>query len=281
MPIKKYKPTTPGRRVSSVQDFSDITKSEPEKSLITSKKRKGGRSKGTIAVRHHGGGAKQFIREVDFNRERYDIPATIKAIEYDPNRGARLGLAVYRDGVKSYFLLPDGVKVGDELVSSQNEAEISPGNRLPFSKIPVGTSVHAVELVPGKGAQLARGAGTAIEFLALETKWAVLKLPSGEMRRVPKSCMATVGTVSNPDWHLVRWGKAGRMRHRGIRPTVRGKAMNPVDHPHGGGEAKHPIGLKYAKTPWGKHAHGVKTRRKNKESDKHILARRKNKKRNK
>ncbi len=279
MPIKKYKPTTPGRRISSVQDFSDVTKSKPEKSLIKPRKKKGGRSKGTITVRHQGGGAKRYIREIDFTRNRYDIPAVIKSVEYDPNRGARIGLIAYKDGVKSYILLPDGLKVGDEIVSSQKEAEITAGNRLPLSKIPVGTSVHAVELVPGKGAQIARGAGTSIEFMALEDAWATLKLPSGETRRVPKSCMATIGSVSNPDWRLIRWGKAGRMRHRGIRPTVRGKVMNPVDHPHGGGEAANPIGLKHAKTPWGKHAHGVKTRRKNKASDKHIISRRKNKKR--
>lgn len=279
MPIKKYKPTTPGRRISSVQDFSDITKSKPEKALIKAKKKKAGRSGGQITVRHKGGGTKRFIRDIDFTRNRYDIPAVVKAIEYDPNRGARIGLVVYKDGVKTYILLPDRVNVGDTIVSSQKEAEISPGNRLPLEKIPVGTPVHAVELVPGKGAQLARGAGTNIEFMALEDKWATLKLPSGEMRRVPRTCAATIGTVSNPDWRLIRWGKAGRMRHRGIRPTVRGKVMNPVDHPHGGGEGANPIGMKYAKTPWGKHAHGVKTRKAKKASDKHIISRRKNKKR--
>jgi len=247
--------------------------------LVKSLMKKAGRSKGTITVRHKGGGAKQYIREIDFIRNRYDIPAVIKTVEYDPNRGARIGLLAYKDGVKAYVLLPDGLKVGDEIISSQKEAEIVPGNRLPLAKIPVGTSVHAVELVPGKGAQLARGAGTSIEFMALEDAWATLKLPSGETRRVPKSCMATIGSVSNPDWRLVRWGKAGRMRHRGIRPTVRGKVMNPVDHPHGGGEAKNPIGLKHAKTPWGKHAHGVKTRKRKMSSDKHIITRRKNKKR--
>lgn len=279
MPIKKYKPTTAGRRLSSVQDFSDITKSKPEKSLTTIRKKKAGRSGGKITVRHQGGGAKRYLRDIDYNRSRFDIPATIKAVEYDPNRGARIGLAVYQDGVKTYIILPDGLKVDDAVISSEKEAEITAGNRLPLAKIPVGTPVHAVELVPGKGAQLARGAGTRIEFMALEGKWATLKLPSGEMRRVPKTCMATIGTVSNPDWRLVRWGKAGRMRHRGIRPTVRGKVMNPVDHPHGGGEGSNPIGLKYAKTPWGKHAHGVKTRKQKKSSDKHIVARRKNKKR--
>jgi large subunit ribosomal protein L2 len=274
MPIKMYRPVTKGRRLSSVQDFSDVTRREPEKSLITTQKKFAGRSGGKITVRHQGGGNKRFLREVDFIRNRYDIPATVDSIEYDPNRGARIGLIIYKDGVKSYMLMPHGLKVGDTVVSSQKEAEISVGNRLPLEKIPVGTLVHAVEMAPGKGAELARGAGTAIEFMAVEGGMATLRLPSGEVRRVPKVCMATIGTVSNPDWHLVRWGKAGRMRHRGIRPTVRGKVMNPVDHPHGGGEGKHPIGMKYAKTKWGKHALGVKTRRTKRASDSHILTRR-------
>ncbi len=274
MPIKLYRPVTKGRRISSVQDFSDITRSEPEKSLISVRKKFSGRTNGKITVRHQGGGAKQFLREVDFTRARYDIPAVITSVEYDPIRGARIALITYRDGVKSYILLPDHMKVGDTVVSSQTEAEITVGNRLPLLKIPVGTFVHAIELVPSKGAQLARGAGVSVEFMAIEGDWATLRLPSGEVRRVPKACAATIGTVSNPDWHLVRWGKAGRMRHRGIKPTVRGKVMNPVDHPHGGGEGKHPIGMKYAKTKWGKHALGVKTRRAHLGSDNHILVRR-------
>ncbi len=274
MPIRIYRPVTKGRRLSSVQDFSDITKKEPEKSLRITRKQRAGRSGGKITVRHQGSGHKRFLREVDFIRARFDIPAKITAIEYDPNRGARLALLVYRDGVKSYILLPDGMKVGDEVMSSQTQTEIAVGNRLPLSRIPVGTPVHAVELAPGKGAQLGRAAGTRIEFSAIEGETAILKMPSGEVRRVPHSAMATIGSVSNPDWHLVRWGKAGRMRHRGIRPTVRGKAMNPVDHPHGGGEGKHPIGMKYAKTKWGKHALGVKTRRSHRSSDRHILTRR-------
>ncbi len=278
MPIKQYRPVTKGRRISSVQDFSDVTRTEPEKSLIRLRKEFAGRTGGKITVRHKGSGHKQFIRDVDFIRDRFDIPATITSIEYDPNRGARIGLLIYKDGVKRYMLLPDGMRVGDTVVSSQKEAEISTGNRLPLEKIPVGTFIHAVELTPGKGAQMGRGAGTFIEFMAIEGDMATLRLPSGEIRRVPKACMATIGTVSNPDWHLVRWGKAGRMRHRGIRPTVRGKVMNPVDHPHGGGEGKHPIGMKFAKTKWGKHALGVKTRRKNRVSDRHILTRRGGKK---
>lgn len=274
MPIKQYKPVTKGRRLSSVQDFSDITRMEPEKSLISIRKKFAGRSGGKITVRHQGGGAKQFLRDVDFTRARYDIPARVMSVEYDPARGARIGMVQYKDGVKAYILLPHGLKVGDEVMSSRTEAEISTGNRLPLEKIPVGTQVHAIELIPGQGAKLARSAGVLVEFMALEGDKAILRMPSGEVRMVPKSCMATIGTVSNPDWHLVRWGKAGRARHRGIRPTVRGKVMNPVDHPHSGGEGKHPIGMKYAKTKWGKHALGVKTRRSNRYSDRHILTRR-------
>ena len=277
MPIKQYRPVTKGRRASSVQTFHDVTTMKPEKSLITTKKQFAGRTGGKITVRHQGGGSKRFIRDVDFIRNRYDIPATVKTVEYDPNRGARIALIVYKDGVKSYILQPDGLKVGDTVVSSKTEAEISTGNRLPLEKIPVGTTIHSVELVPGKGGQMGHGAGSRIEFMAVEEQWAVLKLPSGETRRVPKSCMATIGVVSNLDWHLVRWGKAGRMRNRGIKPTVRGKVMNPVDHPHGGGEGKHPIGMKYAKTKWGKHALGVKTRRHKLASDKFIITRRKGK----
>jgi len=277
MPIKKYRPVTKGRRASSVQTFHDVTTMTPEKTLITTKKQFAGRTGGKITVRHQGGGSKRFLRDVDFIRNRYDIPATVKTVEYDPNRGARIALITYKDGVKSYILQPDGLKVGDTVMSSQTAAEISVGNRLPLEKIPVGTIVHSVELVPGKGGQMGHGAGSRIEFMAVEDKWAVLKLPSGETRRVPKSCMATIGVVSNLDWHLVRWGKAGRMRNRGIKPTVRGKVMNPVDHPHGGGEGKHPIGMKYAKTKWGKHALGVKTRRHKLASDKFIITRRKGK----
>jgi large subunit ribosomal protein L2 len=277
MPIKKYRPVTKGRRASSVQTFHDVTTMNPEKSLISTKKQFAGRTGGKITVRHQGGGSKRFLRDVDFIRNRYDIPATVKTVEYDPNRGARIALITYKDGVKSYILQPDGLKVGDTVMSSLKEAEISVGNRLPLEKIPVGTVVHSVELVPGKGGQMGHGAGSRIEFMAVEDKWAVLKLPSGETRRVPRSCMATIGVVSNLDWHLVRWGKAGRMRNRGIKPTVRGKVMNPVDHPHGGGEGKHPIGMKYAKTKWGKHALGVKTRRHKLASDKFIITRRKGK----
>lgn len=279
MPIKKYRPVTKGRRISSVQDFSDITRKEPEKSLIMIRKEFAGRTNGKITVRHKGGGVKQYIRVVDFRRDKFDIPARVDSIEYDPNRGARISLLVYKDGEKRYIIVPDGLKVGEEIMSSKNTADIKVGNRLPLEKIPVGMMVHAVEITPGKGGQIGRGAGNAIQFMALEGRYATLKLPSGEVRNVLKECMATIGTVSNPDYHLVRYGKAGRMRLRGIKPTVRGKVMNPVDHPHGGGEGKHPIGLKYPKTKWGKHALGVKTRRKNRPSDPLIISRRKSRKR--
>jgi large subunit ribosomal protein L2 len=278
MPIKLYRPVTKGRRISSVQDFSDITRKEPEKSLIKIRKEEAGRTNGKLTVRHKGGGEKQYIRIVDFLRDKFDIPARVDSIEYDPNSGARVSLLVYKDGEKRYMIAPDQLKVGEIVMSSKKEADIKIGNRLPIDKIPVGAMVHSVELVPGKGGQLGRGAGAVIQIMAVEGAFATLKLPSGEMRNVPKSCMATIGTVSNPDYHLVRWGKAGRMRHRGIKPTVRGKVMNPVDHPHGGGEGKHPIGMKYAKTKWGKHALGVKTRKKNLPSDALIIERRRNKK---
>lgn len=279
MPVIKYKPVTKGRRISSVQDFSDITRSEPEKSLIRPRKQYAGRTRGKITVRHQGGGAKRYLRAVDFLRDKFDIPARVESIEYDPNRGARISLLIYKDGEKRYMLAPQGLKIGDIVLSSHNAVEISAGNRLPLEKLPLGILVHDVELQPGQGGCLAHGAGSSIQLMAVEGPYAALKLSSGEIRRVSKDCMATIGEVSNPDWRLVRWGKAGRMRWRGIRPTVRGKAMNPVDHPHGGGEGKHPIGMKYAKTRWGKHALGVKTRRKNQKSDRFILQRRKSKKR--
>ena len=279
MPIKQYRPVTKGRRISSVQDFSDITQKSPEKSLIIPRKEFAGRTGGKITVRHKGGGHKQFYRVVDFTREKFDIPGRVATIEYDPNRGARISLVVYKDGEKRYIIAPDGLQVGQWIISTQkSEIEIQAGNRLPLDRIPLGALVHAVELQPGEGAKLGRGAGTVIRLMAVEGAYATLKLPSGELRNVSKACMATIGTVSNPDYRLVRYGKAGRMRHRGIKPTVRGKVMNPIDHPHGGGEGKHPIGMKYAKTKWGKHAMGVKTRRKNLASDKLIIERRKGKK---
>jgi large subunit ribosomal protein L2 len=275
MPIKKYRPVTKGRRFSSVQDFSDVTRNEPEKSLIIPRKAWAGRTNGKITVRHKGGGVKRYLRIVDFVRSKFDIPANVDSIEYDPGRGARIALVIYKDGEKRYIVAPDHLKVGDIVMSSQNSIDINVGNRMPLDKMPVGITVHSVELQPGKGGQLGRGAGTAIQLMAVEGAYATLKLPSGETRNVAKGCMATVGTVSNPDWRLVRWGKAGRMRLRGIKPTVRGKVMNPVDHPHGGGEGKHPIGMKYAKTKWGKHAMGVKTRKAHLSSNALIIQRRK------
>jgi large subunit ribosomal protein L2 len=277
MPIKQYQPTTNGRRKSSVQVFDDVTTNKPLKSLLRKRKQQAGRGAGgKITVRHRGGGAKRHVRVIDWARNKFDIPAKVVSIEYDPNRGARLALLAYQDGEKRYILAPAGVMVGSTVVSSQSKGEPSVGNRFPLAKIPVGMQVHDVEMQPGRGGQIVRGAGTSAELLAIEGDYATLRLPSGEVRRFPSVCMATIGVVSNVDWHLVRWGKAGRTRHRGIRPTVRGKVMNPVDHPHGGGEGRNSIGLKYAKTPTGKHAHGVATRR-NTRSNKFIVRRRNHK----
>lgn len=274
MPVKLYKPVTKGRRISSVDTFEDITKHTPEKSLVIFRKKNGGRnSQGKITVRHRGGGAKQLIRVVDFKQDKYDVPAKVAAIEYDPIRGARLALLNYLDGEKRYIIAPNNMMVGEMIVSSKEQVEIKSGNRMPLEKIPVGIMIHNIELLPGTGGMVARGAGVGVQYMALEGEYAQLKLPSGEIRLFPKACMATVGTVSNPDHRLIRWGKAGRTRLRGRRPEVRGKVMNPVDHPHGGGEGKHPIGLPYPKTRWGKHALGVKTRGRKKPSSKFILKR--------
>ena len=226
-------------------------------------------------MRHRGGGAKRRIRLVDFKREKFDIPATVATIEYDPNRGARLVLLHYADGEKRYMIAPVGLKIGDRIVSSQNRGEIQVGNRFRLEHIPIGMELYDIEIKPGKGAQMVRGAGTFAQLMAIEGAYATVRLPSGEVRMVPKECMATLGHASNPDRRLIRWGKAGRTRHRGWRPTVRGKAMNPVDHPHGGGEGRNPIGLKQPKTPTGKPALGVKTRRKKQASTKLIIKRRK------
>jgi large subunit ribosomal protein L2 len=275
MPIKIYKPTSAGRRISSVDAFDDITKNEPEKSLIAVKKKKSGRAGGKITTRHRGGGAKKYLRLVDFKRDKFDAPCKVVAIEYDPNRTARIALLQYADGEKRYIIAPFGLKVGDEIVSSKTQVEIKAGNRMPLEAIPVGTIVHNIELQPGMGGILVRGAGLGAQLLAVEGAYAQLKLPSKEVRLVKKECAATIGEIGAKDRRLIRWGKAGRMRHRGWRPTVRGKAMNPVDHPHGGGEGLSPIGLKYPKTKWGKHALGVKTRKPNKWSDKFIVEHRK------
>ncbi|MBU0649280.1 50S ribosomal protein L2 [Patescibacteria group bacterium] len=278
MGIKRYKPTSPGRRISTVQSFKDVTKTKPERSLRLIKKQKAGRTKGTISVRHKGGGTKRYIRQIDWKMMKFDVPAQVKSIEYDPNRGARIAMIAYRDGVKSYILAPIDMKVGDQIVCSKVLGEIKSGNRYPLKHIPLGMPVYNIELIPSGGGKLVRGAGDSAVVQSLEGGYVQIKMPSGEVRLISEDCMATIGQVSNPDWKLIRWGKAGRMRKRGIRPTVRGKAMNPVDHPHGGGEGGSPIGMKHPKTPWGKTALGVKTRRR-KSSDRLIIKKRVSKKR--
>lgn len=281
MSIKLYKPTTPSRRKSSILKDDVVSKERPLKRLTKIKKQRAGRnSSGRITIRHRGGGVKKRIRIVDFKRQKYNIPATVKAIEYDPNRGANLALVVYVDGTKSYILAYDGMKIGSTLMSTNGPGEIKTGNRMPLEHIPVGMSVYNIELVPQKGGQVVRGAGTWAQIMAIDGKTAQLKMPSTEIRLFKKECLATIGQVSNPDHRHVRIGSAGRKRRMGIRPTVRGKAMNPVDHPHGGGEGRASIGLKNPKTPWGKPALGVKTRKK-KASDKMIITRRMSKKRKK
>ena len=275
MPIKVYKPTTPGRRKTSVLVNKELSKARPKKSLITIKKKKAGRNNtGRITVRHQGGGAKRFIRKVDFRRIKFDIPAKVEAIEYDPNRNANIALIVYSDGARAYILAPQKLKAGDRVISSETKAPIKIGNRLPLSKIPTGTEICNVELTPMKGGQLARSAGNGLMLMSVSDGKAQLKMPSSEIRQVSEKCMATIGAPSNPEFRNVRIGKAGRKRHMGVRPTVRGKVMNPCDHPHGGGEGSNPIGMKHPKTYKGKPAYGVKTRRKNRPSDKLILKRR-------
>lgn len=279
MAIKVYKPITPARRKTSIVSSLDISKKKPEKRLTLARKNKAGRnSSGKITVRHRGGGAKRRIRLVDFKRFKFDQPARVIAIEYDPNRSARIVLIEYEDKEKAYVLAPNNVKIGDSLVSSDKKIAVKPGNRMPLKFIPAGVAVYNIELNPGRGGVMVRSAGASAILQAVEAKYAQLKMPSGEIRLVSKESLATLGSVSNPDHRLVRIGKAGRKRHMGIRPTVRGKAMNPVDHPHGGGEGRHPIGMKYPKTKWGKHALGVKTRKKNKWSNKMIIKRRKKRK---
>ncbi len=273
MAIKRYKPTTPSLRNMTTNAYSEITTNKPEKSLLTTKKRTGGRNAyGRITVRHIGGGNLIKLRKVDFKRNKDGIPATVKSIEYDPNRSSFIALLVYADGEKRYILAPVGLNVGDKVMSGQN-ADIKVGNNLKFADMPVGTVVHNVELEPGKGGQLARSAGTEISLMAKEGKFAILRLPSGEMRKVSINCRATIGQVGNVDHELVNVGKAGKTRHFGIRPTVRGAVMNPVDHPHGGGEGKNGVGLPGPETPWGKMALGKKTRNKKKPSNKFIIKR--------
>ena len=274
MSIKFYKPTTNARRNMSVTDYSELSKVAPERSLLVSLKKNSGRnSYGRITVRHRGGGVRTKYRIIDFKRDKFDVPATVKSIEYDPNRSAFIALLEYEDGEKRYILQPVGLKVGDTVVAG-TAADIKPGNALPLTNIPVGTVVHNVELYPGRGGQLARAAGNAAQLMAKENGLALLRLPSGELRNVPADCMATIGTVGNTDHENVKIGKAGRTRHMGIRPTVRGSVMNPNDHPHGGGEGKSPIGRPGPCTPWGKPALGYKTRDKKKASNKMIVKRR-------
>ncbi|MBQ6734574.1 MAG: 50S ribosomal protein L2 [Lachnospiraceae bacterium] len=274
MGIKKYGPYTPSRRQMTGSDFSEITKKTPEKSLLSSLKKHAGRNaQGKITVRHRGGGNRRKYRLVDFKRNKDGIHAKVLGIEYDPNRTANIALICYEDGQKSYILAPEGLKVGMQVMNGPR-AEVRIGNCLPLSEIPVGTGVHNVELYPGRGGQMVRSAGNVAQLMAKEGKHATLRLPSGEMRMVPVNCRATIGTVGNIDHNLINLGKAGRVRHMGFRPTVRGSVMNPNDHPHGGGEGRSPIGRPGPSTPWGKPALGYKTRKRKKQSNKLIVRRR-------
>lgn len=274
MAIKKFKPTTPGRRGMTVTDFSGLSKVEPEKSLLEPLKKNSGRNNtGRITVRHKGGGNRQKYRVIDFKREKIGMPAEVLTLEYDPNRTAHIALLKYEDGEKRYIIAPVDLKVGDTVMSGP-EADIKPGNALPFTNIPIGTFIHNIELYPGKGAQLVRSAGNMAQLMAKEGDKALVRLPSGELRNVPVICYATIGQVGNIDYANVNLGKAGRKRHMGVRPTVRGSVMNPCDHPHGGGEGKSPVGRPGPVTPWGKPALGYKTRAKHNRSDKMIVKRR-------
>lgn len=275
MAIKVYKPTTPGMRGRSVVKHSEvITKKRPEKSLTIGLKKKGGRNNtGKITVRHRGGGNKRLYRIIDFKRDKIGVPAKVKAIEYDPNRSAYIALLVYADGEKRYILAPLGVKVGDTVISDET-TEVKPGNAMPLRNIPLGTLIHNIEMIPGKGGILVRAAGASAQILAKEGNYAHIRMPSGEVRMVHLNCRATIGQIGNVDHENVNLGKAGIKRHKGFRPSVRGAAMNPVDHPHGGGEGKAPVGHPGPLSPWGKPTLGYKTRKKNKPSDKYIIRRR-------
>ena len=271
MATKIYKPTTPGRRQMSVPSFEEVTKKTPEKSLLTVLKKNAGRNNtGRITVRHHGGGNRKKYRVIDFKRRDFDAPATVVGIEYDPNRTAYIALIQFEDGTKKYILAPVGLKVGD-VISSSESADIKPGNTLPFEKIPVGIFVHNIELYPGKGAQLVRSAGAQAQLMAKENGLALVRLPSGELRNIRLDCMATIGQVGNIEHDTINVGKAGKTRHKGVRPTVRGSVMNPCDHPHGGGEGKSPVGRPGPVTPWGKPALGYKTRNKKSRTEKFIV----------
>jgi len=275
MAVKQYKPTSPGRRGMTGFTFEEVTKKRPEKSLLAPLKSKAGRSnQGRITVRHRGGGAKRRLRIIDFKRNKTGVPGRVAGIEYDPNRTARIALIYYRDGEKRYILAPVGLKVNDMIEAGPN-AEIRPGNALPLRNIPTGTAIHNIELNPGRGGQIVRSAGSTAQLMAKEGEFALVRLPSGELRRVPAACTATIGQVSNVENSMVKLGKAGRSRWKGSRPTVRGSAMNPRDHPHGGGEGKAPIGMPGPKTPWGKPARGFRTRRRT-DGDKYIVRSRHN-----
>ena len=277
MPVRSYKPTTSSRRKMSTLVNDEITKTTPEKSLLDTIKKKSGRNnQGKITVRHQGGGAKRKYRIIDFKRNKMDVPGTVSSIEYDPNRTANIALISYKDGEKRYIIAPNGLKVGDVIVSSEN-ADIKVGNTLPLMNIPVGTVIHNIEMKPGKGGQLARSAGSSAQILGREGNYVLIRLTSGETRKILGVCKATVGEVGNLDKELVKLGKAGRKRHMGIRPTVRGSVMNPNDHPHGGGEGRAPVGRKQPMTPWGKPALGLKTRKNRKTSTKFIVKRRNDK----
>ena len=271
MAIKSYKPTTPSRRQMTVTDYSELSKVAPEKSLLEPLKKHSGRnSNGRITVRHRGGGNRRKYRVIDFKRDKTEMPAKVLTLEYDPNRSAHIALVQYEDGEKRYIIAPNGLKVGDTVVAGPG-ADIKPGNSLPMASIPTGTFIHNIELYPGKGAQLARSAGVMAQLMAKENGYALVRLPSGELRNIPEICVATIGQVGNIDYENVNYGKAGRRRHMGWRPTVRGSVMNPCDHPHGGGEGKSPIGRPGPVTPWGKPALGYKTRATHNRSDKFIV----------
>ena len=273
MAVKRYKPTSPARRFMTVHAYDEITATKPERSLLEDQTKTGGRNNtGRITVRHIGGGNRRKYRIIDFKRDKTDIPATVKTIEYDPNRSANIALVCYADGAKRYILAPVGLNVGDKIISS-TEADIKVGNALPLANIPVGTMVHNIEMQPGKGGQIARSAGMAAQLMAKEGRYATIKMPSGEMRYILLACKATIGQVGNLEHEIIRIGKAGKTRHMGVRPTVRGVVMNPCDHPHGGGEGKSPIGHPSPLTPWGKPALGYKTRKHKKASSKMIVSR--------
>ncbi|MFA6534416.1 MAG: 50S ribosomal protein L2 [Patescibacteria group bacterium] len=277
MGLRIYKPTSPARRQTSVDDFKDVTAKRSLKGKLTMKSRStnGRNNQGKITVRHRGGGAKKFYRQIDFKQDKFDVAGVITAIEYDPNRTGRIAVVTYTDGDKRYILVPDGLTVGSKIISSHQAIKPEIGSRLPIEFIPVGSLIYNIELTPGQGGEIVRSAGTAAQLMAIEGQFAQLKLPSSEIRLLPKECLATVGQTSVIYHRQIRLGRAGRRRHQGWRPSVRGKAMNPVDHPHGGGEGHNPIGMKHPKTPWGKPALGVRTRKTGKYSDRLIVSRRK------